>query len=103
MTFLEDVILRNSCSTMPLKIVVNNKFYVQLVPNDFHKSTYRNILRKYMFLMVLEQRIEYRPTYKLKKYYVQSEELERELIDFENKWYDKNKKKVEEIINEYEM
>lgn len=52
---------------MPLKIVVNNKFYVQLVPNDFHKSTYRAILRKYMFLMVIEQRIEYKPSYKLKK------------------------------------
>lgn len=103
MTFLEDVILRNSCSTMPLKIVVNYKFYVQLVPNDFHKSTYRNILRNYMYLMVLDQRTEYRPSYKVKKYYVESEELEKELLDFENKWYDKNKKKVEEIINEYEM
>ena len=38
MTFLEDIILRNSCSTMPLKIVINNKFYVQIVPNDFHKN-----------------------------------------------------------------
>jgi hypothetical protein len=103
MTFLEDVILSNSCSTMPLKIVVNNKFYVQLAPNDFHKSTSRAILRNYMFLTVLEERIEYRPSYKIKKYYVESEELERDLIDFENKWYDKNKKKVEEIINEYEV
>ena len=77
------------------------KFLEEDFPNDFHKNTYRAILRKYMFLMVLEQRIEYRPSYKLKKYYVQSDELERDLIDFENKWYDKNKKKVEEIINEY--
>lgn len=87
--FLEDLIVRSKNPSLVFRVVVNNKFHVNIQPCKFHGNKYRNIISKYMFLNILDKQEEPRyDTYSIKKFYVQSDELERDLLFFENKWYD---------------
>lgn len=89
---LENFIFNMAQST-PLKIVVNGKFHIFLFPGKFGCFKYRDILRKYLDLKVSSVDVEVSPLYRvLKKIYVYSDELEKDLIEFENKWYDSNLK-----------
>lgn len=89
--FLEDEIMRTSSPTISFKLIVNNKFYVTIIPNRFYKNKYKDILKKYMFLFIVDRQYEKLYNYKTKKLYVQSESLEKELLDFENEWYNSQK------------
>lgn len=83
--------LFNMAQSTPVKLIINNKFHIFLVPGKFGCCKYRDILRKYLDLNVIRIDLESSPIYKcLKKLYIYSEDLERELIEFENEWYDKN-------------
>ena len=90
---IEDLLLRSSLS-LPLIIVVNNKFTIRLVPEEFYRYTYKDILKKYVTLPIIYADKTYIDVYgtNIKKYYVESKQLEKDLIDFENNWYDKNRK-----------
>lgn len=89
--FLEDEIMRTSSPTIPFKLIVNNKFYVTVIPNRFYKNKYKDILKKYMFLFIVDRQYEKLYQYKTKKLYVQSESLEKELLNFEDEWYNSQK------------
>lgn len=87
--FVEDLIARSKNPSIVFRLVVNNKFYVSIQPCKFHANKYRSIISKYMFLYILDKQEEPRyDTYDIKKFYVQSDELERDLLFFENQWYD---------------
>lgn len=88
--FVEDLIVRSKNPSLVFRLVVNNKFHINIQPCKFHANKYRSIISKYMFLYILDKQEEPRyETYSIKKFYVQSDELERDLLFFENKWYDK--------------
>lgn len=77
----------------PIKLIINNKFHIFLVPRKFDCCKYRDIIKKYLDLNVIKIDLDPSPIYKvLKKLYVYSGDLEKELIEFENNWYDKNVK-----------
>lgn len=77
--------------TVPFRIVVNNKFYVEATLNEFHKSIYKEAICSFKNLALLDYKIErYSVRAKLVKFYVDSVSFERELLRVEDEWYDKN-------------
>lgn len=94
----------NMAQSKPLKLVVNGKFHVFLVPGKFGCCKYRDILKKYLDLKVTYVDVEPSPVYRvLKKLYVFSDELEKDLIDFENEWYDSHLNFMWKGENSYEF
>lgn len=88
--YLEDAILRSKIPGTQFKMVINKKFYINIVPSKFHKNCYRNILRKYMNLPIEEGFCLYNDK-KTRKFYIESDKLERDLLEFEDAWYNRHK------------
>ena len=79
-------------NTVPFKIFINNKFYIELTKSEFHKCLYKEVICKYMTLPI--SKIVSWARYKGQQYifYVDSEEFEEAILKVENEWYDSNYK-----------
>lgn len=89
--------------TMPFKIVVNHKFYVEATLSEFHKSIYKEAICSFKYLPLLDYEIEpYSVRGKSVKFYVESDVFEKELLRVEDEWYENNnnliKKKKGEVL-----
>lgn len=80
---LEDVIVRNPVRTNAFKLVVNGKFYVNIVPDTFHNNKYKDVLVNYMLLKIVDEKYEYNNYRKVQKVYVESDDLEYDLLHYD--------------------
>lgn len=84
-------IFENYKKTVPFKIVVNNKFYVEATLSEFHKSIYKEAICSFKHLPLLDYKIEpYSVRGKYVKFYVESDDFEKELLRVEDEWYEHN-------------
>lgn len=93
----------NYPTSYPYVVVVNHKFWFKVFLDHVHKNFYKKIWNKYQSLDVDEIKVTCDEMYnRCVKIYVTSEEMEMDLLDLENEWYDKKnsypkRKEVKEI------
>ena len=77
--------------TRVIVLVVNNRFNIHFRLDNLHTFPYRDILLKYKNLEVTPEPTDMWDKVKnYKKFYVNSLEMELDILELENEWYDSN-------------
>lgn len=78
--------------SIPFRIVVNRKFYIEILLRDFHNNLYNETIIAFKNLPLLNYyRTEnYYGKGKYIVFFVKSNEFEEEILKVENEWYEKN-------------
>lgn len=78
--------------TLPFRLLINKKFFIEITKDEFHKLLYKEAICKYMTLPIA--RITNWTAYNRKSYIfeIDSVEFEQEILKVENEWFDKNDK-----------
>lgn len=78
--------------TLPFRLLINKKFFIEITKDEFHKLLYKEAICKYMSLPIA--RIKSWTAYNRRSYIfeIDSIVLEEEILKVENEWFDKHDK-----------
>lgn len=87
--------------TLPFRLLINKKFFIEITKDDFHKLLYKEVICKFMFLPIARTRNW--TAYNRKSYIfeIDSTDFEKEILKVENEWFDKHDKFMKlEVVKE---
>ena len=76
--------------TVPFRLMINNKFFIEIAKDEFHKNIYKEVVCKYKNLPIKNAKLLRYYHSNAFMFYIESEELEEEILKVENNWYDSN-------------